>query len=132
MRRAKNAWTCLLGLPLLHCSGAVPLVARGPHPLQGGATPFVVDEAPPPAEVEEIASATPPRADCAWADGRYVWQDNRWIWEPGGWVKPTDECYYAEPMLVWAPGVDHGVLFYTPGQWYRRSSGTSCPAPPAC
>ncbi len=114
------------------CGGGLPQVPRGPHLLQGGVEPVAVDSEPPPAEIEQLSSAEPPRDDCYWADGRWSWEDNRWQWQSGGWVKVPDGCYYADPLLVWVPSVSGGVLFYTRGQWYREDGQGTCEAPPTC
>lgn len=113
------------------CGAALREVPRGPHPLNGGTVPIVVDRAPPPAQLEVIDPA--PDSDCYWADGSWNFQDNQWSWQSGGWVRLDSDCYYAEGSLVWVPAVNQpGALFFTPGQWYHESSGQPCPAPATC
>jgi hypothetical protein len=115
----------------LACAAVLREVPRGPHPLNGGTIPIVVDRAPPPAQLEVIEPATD--SDCYWADGSWKFQDNQWVWEAGGWVRLESDCYYAEGSLVWVPAVNQpGALFFTPGQWYHESSGQPCTAPAAC
>jgi len=90
-----------------------------------------VDSAPPPAQIEDVPRE--PAADCVWADGQWRFEDNRWVWNPGAWIRMPDDCYYADPLMVWVPTVDgNGVLFYTHGQWYHQQSQAVCDAPQRC
>lgn len=133
-KRSSAALTCLavLGISQAGCGGGLVKVPRGQHPLDSGATPVVVDVAPPPARIDTIANERPPEAGCAWADGRWQWTDNRWVWQPGSWVRVPDGCYYADSLIVWVPSIQGGALFYTSGQWYSKNEGKPCRTPASC
>lgn len=132
---ARHRW-CLvmwsaLTLTAYACSNVVPLVPQGKHPESGGVWPLPVDSRPPAPQVQVVSER--PHSSCMWLDGEWVWQRNAWTWRDGGWVLAIPGCYYARSALTWqgGPGTS-GVLYYTPGQWYRRATLERCSPPVAC
>src|SRR5690606_12764027 len=124
-------WLLCATFPALGCAPQLPEVPRGPHPVNGGSLPFVIDSEPPPVPIENVGA--PPQEDCLWADGSWSYGAAGWRWNPGRWVRELDDCYFAEPSLVWVAAVNQpGALFYTEGQWYHRESGQPCPPPKEC
>jgi hypothetical protein len=125
------ALASLAAAAAVSCGARVPEVPRGPHPSTGGAAPFGVDSAPPPAAIEQVSES--PDSDCLWQDGTWSVQNGDWVWLDGGWVRPTLDCYLAEASLVWVPAVNqHGALFFTPAQWYQSQGSAPCAPPPRC
>jgi hypothetical protein len=122
----------LLLFPLAStCAGSLPEVPRGPHPPSGGNMPLVVDSKPPAVLIERIEGA--PYDDCLWADGYWSFGAEGWQWNAGRWVRDLDDCYFAEPSLVWVAAVNQpGALFFTAGQWYHQGSGQPCGEPKEC
>lgn len=113
------------------CTNAVPRVPKGLHPPSGGAFPLPVDSRPPLPQIQAITEQ--PSSSCSWFDGEWAWQRNTWIWREGGWVRVNDDCYYAESVLTWQGGSgSSGVLYFTPGQWYHRTSLERCAPPIEC
>lgn len=116
---------------LFACSNAVPQVAKGPHPQSGGVWPLPVDSRAPLPQVQVV----PPRPNdsCYWLDGEWTWQRNTWTWREGSWVRFDSQCYYAQSTLTWQGGPgSEGVLYFTPAQWYHRSTQERCAPAVVC
>jgi hypothetical protein len=119
------------GAALSACGASLEEVPRGRHPVTSVAVPIVVDTKPPVPAIETIGS--PPSSDCLWVDGSWTFGADGWTWLPGRWVRLQNDCYYAESSLVWVPAVNQpGALFFTPGEWYRRSDGAPWSPPQEC
>jgi outer membrane lipoprotein SlyB len=60
------------------------------------ANTVVVQQAPPPAPVEVVASA--PGPDFVWVDGEWDWNGVTWVWVGGHWGYPP------HPHAIWIEG----------------------------
>jgi hypothetical protein len=113
------------------CGPSLRAVPFGPPAnVASGSNLVLIEDAPPPAKVEEIPFD--PGGGCAWLDGRWEWSVRNWEWIPGDWVLPPEACHFSPPETVWVATTGKGQLFYLPGRWYPDESGGKCAAARSC
>ncbi len=118
------------------CTPGLRKPPTGPHPAFG-AEPIFVDEAPPPAKIDEVPPA-PSNESCVWIDGAWAYTDRGWQWTAGEWILPPASCYFAPPAIGWINADEKGLLWYRPGRWYGPEGSSTgeksatCAEPTPC
>lgn len=120
----------------LACGTPIIGPPTGPHRSGAGNDAIIVNDSPPPVQVECVPPQ--PRPECVWVDGSWSWAGRRWEWVTGAWVVPPPGCYHAHAYSQW---IDAGIekdglassrLFYFPATWYPNRTGGTCSSPKVC